>query len=981
MTNSENPRASPNSVNRLIQLLAEGRDQFTSVEIAETLWLAMQIEPAAQVEEDEVTPGSRSGLTPTLDPMIEPATFDVSPPPLVSEPRVNIASPISKVGVLPPQVLPVWLADPAMLTDSLAIIRALKPLLQKVAVGSGKRLDESATVERIARTQICLPIMKPEQEPWFDLILVVDRGSSMHIWQRLVRDVVRILRCYGAFRDVQVFDLAVNLAEPSAPDRVQLVSNPRRPGHRPSELIDQRGQRIVIVLSDCAGGYWWDGTVLPMLQEWGKIMPTVVWQMLPAWMWKRTALGRGNAVAIRNDIPGGANQQLKTRLQERGVENLGQRLAVPVVTSEVRDLARWSLMVVGDRREVVPGFLLPQQGSAVPRSRGIEDIAHDRAQKILDEGSDLTDERAFAQSLEAIARERVQRFLELASPEAQRLIMLLAAAPVITLPVVRLIRDAMLLDEVRSPLPLAEVFLSGLVLRLAGQEEQELNQVLQIESEQIESITNQQNLLQSETEIEQMGVVYQDLVQYDFAPRVRTILLEFLPEVDTIDVINSVSAAVERRWNQFSSEDFQAFLTNPNVEAPETLAGLRSFASVTAEILGQLGSDYADFAQQLRHGAGELQPEKSSSEEEFVFEDLEYEVAKLTNFPALQPCEYESAAIAAILDRFEFETATLERVARQSEGRQKSKGRQKQNIPQKLNIQNIQRRRSVAWGYAELISDESGEAVGLEMLLIPGGSFMMGAPESEPESPDVERPQHEVTLESFYLGRYAVTQAQWREVANYPVIERELDPDLSNFKGDNRPVEQVSWDDAQEFCRRLSARTGKEYRLPSEAQWEYACRSGTTTPFYFGETITPELVNYNGTDTYNDGLEGEYRRKTTDVGTFPANEWGLYDLHGNVYEWCEDDWHGSYEGAPIDGSAWVENGQRSAGKLLRGGSWYSVPWNCRSIFRAMIVTPISVFGFVACRRGSLLSALALKLLALGFFSPFVFAEGDQIFYE
>jgi formylglycine-generating enzyme required for sulfatase activity len=219
------------------------------------------------------------------------------------------------------------------------------------------------------------------------------------------------------------------------------------------------------------------------------------------------------------------------------------------------------------------------------------------------------------------------------------------------------------------------------------------------------------------------------------------------------------------------------------------------------------------------------------------------------------------------------------------------------------------------------------------MMAIPGGSFMMGAPESEPESGDDERPQHEVTLSPFYLSRYPITQAQWRIVAGYESIDQELNPDPSRFKGDRRPVENVSWDDAQEFCQRLAQRTGLSYRLPTEAEWEYACRAGTATPFHFGEAITPELVNYDGNYTYNDSQKGEYREETTEVGSFPANDWGLHDLHGNVLEWCEDTWHDNYEGAPIDGSAWLESSRKEAGRLLRGGSWDGGSGYCRSAFR------------------------------------------------
>lgn len=259
--------------------------------------------------------------------------------------------------------------------------------------------------------------------------------------------------------------------------------------------------------------------------------------------------------------------------------------------------------------------------------------------------------------------------------------------------------------------------------------------------------------------------------------------------------------------------------------------------------------------------------------------------------------------------------------------------------------------------------DELGQGVAISMLPIPAGSFLMGSPESEPGRFGDEGPQHEVTLGAFWMAQTPITQAQWRTVAGWPKVERDLESDPSRFKGANRPVEQVNWHDAQEFCRRLSQRCGRTYTLPSEAQWEYTCRAGSTTPFHFfhcGATLTPDLANCSGSET-------------TDVAQFPANDWGLHDMHGNVWEWCQDEWHGNYEGAPNDGSAWEDGGlgesqgcsaagrgtttPRSAARpsattstrttatatsvsasvadnrLLRGGSWLDLPRGCRSAYR------------------------------------------------
>ena len=240
---------------------------------------------------------------------------------------------------------------------------------------------------------------------------------------------------------------------------------------------------------------------------------------------------------------------------------------------------------------------------------------------------------------------------------------------------------------------------------------------------------------------------------------------------------------------------------------------------------------------------------------------------------------------------------------------------------------------------AEYRSEDLGNNITLDMVVIPGGTFTMGAPKNEKGSKDNERPQHQVTVPPFLMGKYPVTQAQWKAVAALPKVNRDLKPEPSKFKRDDLPVERVSWYDAVEFCARLSKHTEREYRLPSEAEWEYACRAGTTTPFNFGETITGELANYRSSKIFADEPKGVYRSRTTPVGKFSPNTFGLYDMHGNVWEWCLDDWHDNYENAPTDGSAWFassENNnlfQKQGCGLLRGGSWCNNPEKCRSAYR------------------------------------------------
>jgi formylglycine-generating enzyme required for sulfatase activity/uncharacterized caspase-like protein len=245
-----------------------------------------------------------------------------------------------------------------------------------------------------------------------------------------------------------------------------------------------------------------------------------------------------------------------------------------------------------------------------------------------------------------------------------------------------------------------------------------------------------------------------------------------------------------------------------------------------------------------------------------------------------------------------------------------------------------------------LFKEDLGDGVSLDMVFIPGGKFLMGSPATEPQRSSNEGPQRQVTIATCFIGRYTITQSQWRIVAALPRVNRDLEPDPANFKGANRPVEQVSWEEAVEFCDRLSRKTGRTYRLPSEAEWEYACRAGTTTPFHFGETITTDLANYNGNYTYSSEPKGTYRKQTTEVGSFPANGFGLYDMHGNVWEWCGDRWHENYNGAPSDGSVW-ETGD-SKYRVLRGGSWNLDPRFCRSALRFRD-TPDYRYDFIGFR--------------------------------
>ncbi len=251
------------------------------------------------------------------------------------------------------------------------------------------------------------------------------------------------------------------------------------------------------------------------------------------------------------------------------------------------------------------------------------------------------------------------------------------------------------------------------------------------------------------------------------------------------------------------------------------------------------------------------------------------------------------------------------------------------NVAIKLKEKNFTEVITIREGLFGLFGEK--KEIKLEMIAIPAGEFMMGSNES-----DNEKPIHPVKLKEFYIGKYPITQAQYQAI---------MGENPSRFKGENNPVERVSWNNAQEFCQKLSAKTGKQYKLPSEAQWEYACRAGSKTKWCFGDDES-QLTNYAW---YRDNSQNQ----THPVGEKKPNNWGLYDMHGNVWEYCEDDWHKNYQNAPNDGKPWIDNSSKYP--VQRGGSWFNLPNNCRSASRNILLARDDFFdddGFrVVCVSG------------------------------
>ena len=234
---------------------------------------------------------------------------------------------------------------------------------------------------------------------------------------------------------------------------------------------------------------------------------------------------------------------------------------------------------------------------------------------------------------------------------------------------------------------------------------------------------------------------------------------------------------------------------------------------------------------------------------------------------------------------------------------------------------------------------------GPELVVVPAYEFSMGSTDR-----DTEQPVHKVAIpKPFAVGRFAVTFAEWDAcVADGGC--KGYRPDDQGWGRDKRPVINVNWDDAKLYIDWLNAKTGKTYRLLSEAEREYVTRAGTTMPFWWGSSITPKQANYDGNYTFGRGAKGEYRQQTVPVDSFEANPWGLFNMHGNVWEWCEDVWHDTYNGAPTDGSAWLQGGDASR-RVVRGGSWFSNPQVLRAAYRlrSTTVNRCSILGFRLAR--------------------------------
>jgi formylglycine-generating enzyme required for sulfatase activity len=796
------------------------------------------------------------------------------------------------------------------------LARALSPLNRLVESAGELELDEEATVEAIARAAVenqpWQPVLRPRLEPWLDLTLVFDRSPSMAIWARLEKDLQRFFSRYLRLRDVRQFQIRHGPQGPT-------LTTPGGRALPPRVLLRADRRQLLLLVSDGCAPAWFDGSLPDRLGLWGKTLPTALLQVFPEWMWERTALGGKQAFAATASGAMPPSQALDLRRLpldgSRPVPAAEQAATVPLLELDADLLAAWARLVVGAPGGIALAYRFLAAAPAPALSRPAQ---------ALREG-----ERANGETAAADQERRLATFLANASPAAQRLLGLLTCVPLITLPLARLVQREF--PQSGTPAQLAEVLLSGLL-------------VLVDKPEGLDQADGSEDLAFSAA----------DSLVYGFAtPELRERLMALVNLRQARRVYDRVESAIAASLG-CTVEAFRALLCAPSAVNQEPQAALlANYARVSTQVLRRLGGNWAAFAERV---------EAAWAKAERLGCQAELEGTPKPPSETLLPC---------IEEEFSFSVARLQWI----DWLPPLPG-QRGNSPK-------------VRGFLEPLR----QSLDLQLVEIPAGSFLMGSPASEEGHQADEGPQHEVKLESFFLGRTPITQAQWREVAQWQEGPGErwgewLNPTPSRFpddKGglwtgeantDNRPMEKVSWQAAMEFCSRLSQRSGKTYTLPSEAQWEYACRAGTTTPFSYGETLSDELANYNASTTYGRGRKGKVRGQATEVGIFPANPWGLHDVHGTVWEWCADPWHSSYDlgqqKAPDDGSPWLDateagkagmEGERAdeRTRVLRGGSWVHGPVICRSACRYRFHPGIAGgnVGFRVCclPRGPFSSAL------------------------
>ena len=943
--------------------------QLDSMQIAEVLWFVHQVSEQKQEENNSqnLVSSNTEELAENFDqsydfqlsktasiqqPKKTPTRSSSSQYPLTTSSSNKSQNTEIQPTSLTTEKLPIKLPDIAILRNTLELSRLIKPFKQKVNSRVAQELDVNETAKISAELSTLnfpryFPVLTPKKERWLDVVLLIEDSDSMILWQSLLPEVRDFLEHLGAFRDIKLYRIKWD----NNSENLQIY-----PFHSPSltlspqELNSSDHRRLILMLSDCISLAWINQKFINILQKWATKEKLTLLNPFPERMWENTNL----CYAIRLRLGNNKKQNLTQKWEAIPVEYWQEKylnqqtVKLPILNLEPKSMAAWVNVMVGKGISWCAGAGL-----------GLELMGPEPEE----EEEPLT------------PREQINNFYATFSKEAWQLIQWLSAIP-INLSTIRLIQRALLPNS--TQINVAEVLMGGL-----------LSPVKTFNSYR-----------------------FPHQIEFEFQPGIREIFLDRLGgEEFCIGVIGRLTEKIASHFGYETIREFEAILLNEpwNFRDDQDIRLIQTFATISISTIRQYGDKYIDYIPKLDRSRAQLYLMSEVPGESINWRDFLEKVAQKYRLSSSQKeilinlfsSSQEAISISQAAQKLSLSTSAirgrLTNIFRKFENKnpglfESRKGSKLEalqsflfsqyvnlDIPQTIKNNQFQIGEKLQhWSFktptvnrrgniintrtytASYFIEILGPDINLEMVAIPGGTFTMSSPESEEESRDSERPQHQVTIPSFFMGKYPVTQGQWKAIATRTDIkvERDLDPEPSHFKEPyesidrwQRPVEQVNWNQAVEFCKRLSKLTGRKYRLPSEAEWEYACRAGTSTPFYFGETITPELANYDGNYTYGKGPKGENRGQTTPVGKFPPNAFGLYDMHGNVYEWCADDWYDNYVGAPRDGSAWINSDTNSyikSIKVCRGGSWYFYPRRCRSAYRFLyysVEAGVSNIGF------------------------------------
>jgi formylglycine-generating enzyme required for sulfatase activity len=815
---------------------------LTSVEIADAVWLASQVHGSDPIEFSqtkliELRASQDVENSENLDDVdSSPINADLASLQIQETTTLNLKPEDSgRISLkLPPSYqAPSISCDTSVISQAPLLGKALRPFIREVSIGESATLDEEATVEFFANNRVWQPMTLPESQRWLDVALVIDTSPSMELWQQLDSELHRLLLRYGEFRDIRTWYIKHKDSQIRLISRNSISDNLDEEYRWPKELLVEDRRRIVIVVSDCVGPSWHNGQMRKLISVWSSKLPVAILQVFPERLWQRTALGRSIPVELQSRqeiLPSDQLQPFEYSAwdRERLEKSLEKKTVhLPVVTLEHDSLQGWAKVVSGDSRFRVSGIVWDAQPQTLETSK-------------------------------ISVRDRMDSFLLTASPQALRLAKVLASAPLITLPVINLIKRDLNLGEIKT-VHIAEVLMSGLLnLTFKGEvPEKAERRTYELPDENMRS-----RLRYSSTDSEALAV-YISVYEH---------------------VANSLDQSISGLWNLICNPD--------RGKDPEEVNFLKALANSTVKVLRPLGGRCEGVANQIIPSTGKHANALTDSD--------------------------------IGLEQFVFTIITIQEQAQR-------------RWFQRNSDWSVVRQQGKANQFVQILDDSVAPPLTIEMVSVPQGTFMMGSADSLPvsEISENEKPQHRVTVEEFFMGRYPITQAQWRFVAGLEIVNRNLEREPSHFVGDELPVDSINWYEAVEFCERLSRHTGRQYSLPTEAQWEYACRAGTSSLFHFGDIISPEFSNYQPSESSVKSLEGEYREKTTPVSYFKnfANNFGLCDMHGNVLEWCLDQYTSYDRRQESAGENNTIGDQKDVNRALRGGCWFYGAKECRSASR------------------------------------------------